>query len=290
MSAVHPFVQPSPSEISIVFEAAPASTLWITLPEAVDGEPPHFSPSLLRSLMGILHSLKSRGVAWPATGAMQPVHYSVLKSAHPDYFSLGGDLALFRDCIARRDRDALFDYSKLCADMMYDWSSLLGQRATTIALVQGRALGGGFETALAADVIVAEEQSEFGFPEILFGLFPCTGGMSLLSQRIGARAAERMLGDGKIYGTEELHRMGVIDVVCPRGEGEVAVERYIAEHSRHRGARLMLQRARRRHAGLDRRELHTVVGEWTDLAMQLSPADLRVMEMLVKMQRGRAAA
>ena len=49
----------------------------------------------------------------------------------------------------------------------------------------------------------------------------------------------------------------------------------------------MLQRSRHRIAPLDLDELHTVVDEWTDTAMQLGPQELRVMEMLVKLQRGR---
>lgn len=289
MKAVHALPQLLPRHVATRFESHLNNALWITLPESIDGNAPYFSPALLQDLLALLQGMKSRGVTWPSNGTLQPVHYTVLKSAHPDYFSLGGDLAHFHACIGRRDREALRDYSLQCADMLYEWSTILSRQATTIALVQGRALGGGFETALAADVIVAEEHSEFGFPEILFGLFPCTGGMSLLAQRIGARAAERMLSDGKIYTALELKDLGVVDKICPKGQGEEAVAKLIAAHAKQRLARLMLQRSRHRIAPLDREELHRVVDEWADAAMALGPQDLRVMEMLVKMQRGRAA-
>ncbi len=291
MSAVHVLPQqPSPRHIETRFDANANNTLWITLPETVDGSAPYFSPELLHDLMSLLHQMKERGVNWSWNGFMKPVHYTVMKSAHPDFFSLGGDLAYFHDCINRRDSEALRNYSLSCADMIHEWSSLLGAQATTIALVQGRALGGGFETALAADLIVAEEHAEFGFPEILFGLFPCTGGMSLLAQRIGARAAERMLGDGRVYSATALKQLGVIDEVCPTGEGERFVEKLINNHARQRMARLMLQRSRHRIASLDRSELHAIVDEWTETAMNLEPQQLRVMEALFKMQRGRAAS
>lgn len=290
MNALHALPQPLPRHLDVRYEASVDKTLWLTLPESIEGNPPYFAPALLHELRDVLHGLQARGVAWPVHGGLQPVHYVVLKSANPDYFSLGGDLAYFRACIERRDRAALHAYSLQCAEMVHQWSTLLGREATTIALVQGRALGGGFETALAADLIVAEEQSEFGFPEILFGLFPCTGGMSLLAQRIGARAAERMLGDGRVYPAAALKEMGVIDEVCPRGQGAATVERLVAAHARQRAARLMLQRGRHRLAALDLQELRTVVDEWTELAMALGPQELRVMEMLVKMQRGRAGA
>ena len=274
--------------IDTYFDVSASNSLWMTLPESVNGHPPCFSRPLLHEMQTLLQDMRQRGVSWPANGMLQPVHYVVMKSASSEYFNLGGDLAYFHECILRGDRQALHDYSATCADMLYDWSSLLSEHATTIALVQGRALGGGFETVLAADIIVAEEQSEFAFPEILFGLFPCTGGMSLLAQRIGARAAERLLGDARIHTAAELKAMGVIDEICPRGEGERAVENLIARHAPQRRARLMLQRSRQRMSGLDRDELHRVVDEWTDTAMALGSQELRVMDVLVRMQRGRA--
>lgn len=280
--------EPTAFQIDIRFDVNANNTLWLTLPAATNGGPPHFSRPLLDELLALLQTIKQRGVTWPSNGALQPIHYIVMKSAHPEYFSLGGDLAYFHDCIDRGDRDALHDYSATCADMLHDWSNLLSNQATTIALVQGRALGGGFEAALAADILVAEEHSEFAFPEILFGLFPCSGGMSLLTQRIGARAAERMLGDARVHAAPALKQLGVVDEICPRGQGELAVERLIADHARQRPARLMLQRSRHRMTDLSRRELHAVVDEWTETAMSLDPPELRVMDALVRLQRGRS--
>ncbi|HET9032759.1 MAG TPA: crotonase/enoyl-CoA hydratase family protein [Dokdonella sp.] len=289
MNAVHVLPQfPSTRHVETRFDANANNTLWLTLPKSIDGSAPYFSPALLEDLMSVLGQMKEHGVSWPWNGFLKPIHYTVMKSAHPDFFSLGGDLAYFHDCINRRDSEALRNYSLGCADMIHDWSSMLGTEATSIALVQGRALGGGFEAALAADLIVAEEHAEFGFPEILFGLFPCTGGMSLLAQRIGARAAERMLGDGRIYSAAALKKLGVIDEVCPKGQGEQFVEKLISTHARQRMARLMLQRSRHRIASLDRTELHAIVDEWTETAMNLSTQQLRVMEALFMMQRGRA--
>jgi DSF synthase len=253
--------------------------------ESSVGRSQNFSPELLHDVFELNSAIHTNGVTWVANGAKQPIHYVVLQSAHPDYFSLGGDLAYFRECIRKRDHKALRDYSMLCVDMIFQWSSTLSQHATTIALVQGRALGGGFETALASDFIVAEEHSEFGFPEILFGLFPCTGAMSLLCQRVSPHQAERMMSDGKIYSAAELKALGIVDEICPRGQGAVAVERLIAAHAKHRTARLMMQRGRHRLSPLNYMELQTVVGEWVEAAMGLSEDNLRVLDMLIQMQR-----
>ena len=275
-----------PTRITTSFRGSQHNTLWVTMTQA---RVQNFSPDLLNDL-GVLHSaIRDSGTMWPGAGVPQPVDYFVLKSAHPDYFSLGGDLAHFRECIRYGNRRGLRDYSMQCADMVCEWAEQ-SNRTTTIVLVQGRALGGGFETALASDYLIAEEQSEFGFPEILFGLFPCTGGMSLLARRVGVWQAERMMRNGKIYTAAELLQMGIVDEICQQGQGMLAVEKFIAEHRKHAPARLALQRARARLAPLNRDELHRVVDDWVEIAMALGESELRVMDMLIQMQRAGARA
>lgn len=274
-----------PSQIDVEFVPGSANTLWVTMAKAPEGMRQNFSLALLSGLEEVLRMVKDADVTWRHDGRAMPVHYAVLKSGHPDYYSLGGDLQHFHSCILRKDRKSLHSYSKFCLDIMYQWATILNHRATTIALVQGRALGGGFETALSADFLIAEEHSEFGFPEIMFGLFPCTGGMSLLSRRIGVHAAERMMTNGRIYTAAELKEMGVVDELCPRGEGIQAVEKFIGAHARRRVARLFLQRSRYRIAPLEYAELLTVVDEWVEAAMGLGDGDLRAMEMLIQLQK-----
>ena len=281
-----PIAQPRISDrIAVQLDRGASNVLWITMNRQDNGGVQNFSLPLLHGLRDVIATIKENGAGWPCDGKMAPVNYAVLKSGHPDYFGLGGDLKHFRACIERADSDSLYKYSRLCLDIMFEWATSLNSRATTISLVQGRALGGGFEAALGADYLIAEEQSEFGFPEILFGLFPCTGGMSLLARRIGVYEAERMMIDGRIYSAAELKERGIVDVVCAKGEGNLAVERFIADHDRRRTARLMLQRGRHRIAPLDRNEMLTVVGEWVEAAMNLSESDLKVMDMLIRMQR-----
>lgn len=273
------------SRVATDFTADQHNTLWITMTQSPLGRCQNFSKDLLQDLCTLHKTIQANGTAWIVNNAKHPIHYTVLRSGHPDYFSLGGDLAHFLECIRNRNAKALRDYSMLCVDKIYDWCTTWNRQATTIALVQGRALGGGFEIALASDFLIAEEHSEFGFPEILFGLFPCTGGMSLLARRVGVHEAERMMTSGRIYSAAELKAKGVVDEVCPKGQGVVVVERFIAAHARHHAARLMLQHSRYRVAPLSYDELRTVVDEWVETAMGLGEEDLRVMDMLVKLQK-----
>lgn len=258
-----------------------ADALWITLHKDAATGLQNFTPELVGEFQALVEDLQY--------GHKVPLGYAVVQSADPDYFSMGGDLRFFRECIQRRDALRLRDYSMRCLDLLLSWSGKLKDTSTSIALVQGRALGGGFEMALSTDYLIAEEHSSFGFPEIMFGLFPCTGAMGLLSSRIGARQAERMMTNKKIYSAVELYDLGLVDEICGRGEGELAVERFIANHSSRQKARLKVQQSRHRHTPLDRAEGRRIVEDWVDTAMQLSPEELRAMEMLILMQQREAA-
>jgi DSF synthase len=266
--------------VSAWLEEGGSNTLWVTMHHA------NFSIPLLTQMRQMLDDVVGSGVAWPAAGAGNlPLNYVVLKSGDADYFNLGGDLQYFHDCIRRGAADDLRRYSMLCLDMVYEWGTRLSESATTVSLVQGRALGGGFEAALSSDVLIAEEGSQFGFPEIMFGTFPCTGAMSLLTRRLPARQAEVMMTNGKIYTAAELHDMGVVDCLCPKGAGFEATEQFIRKHGMQREARLAVQRARHREAPLVYPVLEAVVDDWVRVATRLNPQQLRAMEILARMQR-----
>jgi DSF synthase len=155
---------------------------------------------------------------------------------------------------------------------------------TSIALVQGDALGGGFEAALSASVLIAEESSRLGFPEILFNLFPGMGAFSFLSRKIGRRAAEEMITSGSLYSARQLYDMGVVDVLTPDGTGEAAVRSYIRKHSKNFVGRQGFERARNEIGPITANELIRVVEIWADTALKLQDRDLKVMERLTRAQ------
>lgn len=260
-----------------------ADALWITLGKDSTTGLQNFTPALVQEFRGLIDDMQDR------RPGEAPLHYAVVQSAHPGYFSMGGDLRFFRDCIQRRDVAMLREYSMRCLDLLQAWSGRLKDTTTSIALIQGRALGGGFEMALSTDYLIAEEHSSFGFPEIMFGLFPCTGAMGLLSTRIGARQAERMMTNKKVYSALELYDMGLLDEICATGEGELAVERFIANHSSRLKARLKVQQSRCRHTALDHAEGVRIVEDWVETAMCLTAEELRTMDMLILMQEREAA-
>jgi len=223
-------------------------------------------------------------------GERRPVRYYVGGSRTPGVYSYGGDLALFVMLARAQDREALIAYARRCIDCLWARLSRFGHRElVTIALVQGDALGGGFESVLASDVIVAEEDARFGFPEILFNLFPGMGAYSLLARRIGNVAAERMILGGDTYSARQLEEIGVVDVVAPSGQGEAAVRRWMLKNERRINGMRGVFAARNVVHPVTRGELDSIAVDWADAALRLGEAEFRVMTRFARVQERRAA-
>ena len=246
---------------------------------------PCFTPTVLRELLAWGDSM----VGMIDDPAQQDVKYFVLASKVPDTFSLGGDLSLFMQHIVARDRDALYRYALSCIDCSYAVHSHLNRPGvTSIALVQGQALGGGFESALAANVLIAERGAKMGLPEILFNLFPGMGAMTFLGRRIGHQKAEKLILSGKLYLAEELYEMGVVDVLAEPGAGEAAVSDHVRREEKSRNGILALRSAREVSQPVSYDELVRITEIWVDAALRLEARDLRMMERLVSRQTGKA--
>lgn len=211
------------------------------------------------------------------------VRHVVLASA-ADVFNLGGDLDLFCRLIRLQDRASLMAYARQCVEVAYSFHRHLNEDAHTIALVQGDALGGGFESALCCQTIVAESGVGMGFPEVLFDLFPGMGAYSFLCKRISPSLAQRMMLDGTIYSSDELYKLGVVDVLVPRGQGVAAVEDVIKRNRRIGHARVAMNRVQAACHPVGFEELMTVTEIWVDTALKLGDKSLRTMERLVRAQ------
>lgn len=246
---------------------------------------PCFTPTLLQELLGWCHA-----VAGQIDDPDQvDVRYMVTASSHPDVFNYGGDLNRFAELIAAGDHDRLSQYAQACIEPLYLNAVHLNRPGIkSIALVQGDALGGGFECALSGNVLIAERGAKLGFPEILFNLFPGMGALSLLGRRVGYQKAEQMILSGRLFLAEELHALGVVDVLAEPGEGERAVYDYIRRETRSRNGALALRSVRDEIQPISYAELKRVTEIWVDAALRLESKDIRMMERLVSRQTGRA--
>lgn len=244
---------------------------------------PVFTQTLLTEMLDVQQRTQRYLKAKPAT--QTDLQYLVLASAMPGVFSLGGDLELFAHFIRNQDREGLTAYGKACIDIVFNYCThVVSPSLTTIALVQGSALGGGFEAVLSNNVIVAERSSSLGLPEILFNLFPGMGAYSFLARRLGMAQAERLLSEGRQYSAGELYEMGIVDVLAEDGQGVRAVNTYIRQHSRSRNGLLAIQQVRERLAPITYKELEDIVMIWVDTALTIELRDLRTMERLISAQ------
>lgn len=245
---------------------------------------PCFNLGLLTDLRNHDHQLEMSGGYVPYEGTMCQAHYHVLASRTPGIYNLGGDLSSFAQFIPSHDRDGLMNYATLCIDDIFARINNYNSPLITVSLVQGDALGGGFETALSSNVVIAERSAKMGLPEILFNLFPGMGAYSLLGRRVGPKRAEEMILSGRIYTASELHALGVVDIVAEDGTGEAAVHNYVRGNERRCNGAQAVFRCRQHFNPISYDELMNITKIWVDAALRLDERDLKLMNRLVRAQ------
>ena len=217
-------------------------------------------------------------------GPKQDLRYVVFGSKTPGIYNLGGDLRHFAEKIREGDFPALRKYAQTCVHMQYANSIGYGAPVITMALVQGSALGGGFEHALAFDLIVAEKSAKMGLPEVVFNLFPGMGAYSFLRRRLGRRDTERFILEGKLLTAEELHDIGIVDLLVEDGCGAEAITRYASDNRSRFHAERAVYNARKIANPISLQELMEITDIWAETALMLEEADVRKMERLAAAQ------
>jgi len=143
-----------------------------------------------------------------------PLKYLVLGSRAPGVFCFGGDLELFQQLIRKGNRDGLAAYGYRCVEILHRNTLALNLPMVTIGMVQGQALGGGFEALLSFDIIIAERGATFGLPEVMFGLFPGMGAHAFLARKLGTAMADRIILSNETYTAEQMFELGVVRNRC----------------------------------------------------------------------------
>lgn len=213
-----------------------------------------------------------------------PLKYLILGSRSPGVFCFGGDLELFASLIREGNRDGLAAYGYRCVEILHRNMHGLDLPMLTIGLVQGQALGGGFEALLSFDYIIAERGAVFGLPEVKFGLFPGMGAHAILSRKLGSALADRVIMGDVTFSAEQMHEMGLVERVVEPGHGEAAVREFIAKAGRRHAGLVGARRASRRADNITLAELRDIVDHWADAALMLREQDLKLMQRLAGAQ------
>jgi DSF synthase len=213
------------------------------------------------------------------------IKYSVAASVTPNVFNLGGHLAMIRELAIHQHREALLSYATKGIDgLLNRLNRFNNSPVINISLIQGLALGGGLEVALASDIIIAERKSMFGFPEILFNMFPGMGGYSLVARKAGVKIADEMILKGKQYTAEQAFEMGIVDVIVDDGQGEKAVYNWIEKNRRFSNGYLAAQKAKNHINPITNDELMDITRLWVDVALKLSEREFSIMNRFIYSQ------
>lgn len=219
-----------------------------------------------------------------------PLKYLVLGSRAPGVFCFGGDLTLFQQLIRNRDRKGLEMYGHRCCKILHRNMQSLDIPMLTVGLVEGAALGGGFEALLSFDYIVAERSATFGLPEIMFGLFPGMGAHAFLSRKLGSAQAQRLISSNETYSAEYMYELGLVHELAENGEGLTACREFIRKSERRHAGMVNGRKAMKRSWNLELAELTEITELWADAALQISERDLKVMNRLAAAQQKLAEA
>ncbi|MGH7463784.1 MAG: enoyl-CoA hydratase/isomerase family protein [Longimicrobiales bacterium] len=150
----------------------------------------------------------------------------IITGAGGKAFVAGADISEFAERTPLEQREAMQ------GRRVFD--ELAAYPKPTIAMINGFALGGGCELALACDIRVAARSARFGQPEIRLGLIPGGGGTQRLPRLVGAGRALRMILTGELVDAEEAYRMGLVDILVEDAELQARTHelaRSMAAHS-----------------------------------------------------------
>ncbi|RQS03107.1 enoyl-CoA hydratase [Burkholderia sp. Bp9002] len=253
------------------------NVMWMML----RSEPrPCFNQQLVTDIIHLARVARESGL---------PFDFWVTGSLVPELFNVGGDLSFFVDAIRSGRRDLLMAYARSCIDGVCEIYAGFGTGAVSIAMVEGSALGGGLEAALAHHYVLAQKGVKLGFPEVAFNLFPGMGGYSFVTRKADRRVAEDLITNGEPHVAEWYADHGLVDQTFDAGDAYLATRTFIdVLRPKLNGVRAML-RARQRVFPLSRSELMDITEDWVRAAFTIEPKDLAYMERLVMLQNRRVS-
>lgn len=136
------------------------------------------------------------------------VHVIIITGAGEKAFVAGGDVALMRTLTPIQARDVAMKAGEL-------FQRIENSPCVVIAAINGYALGGGCELALACDLRLAAEQAQLGQPEVNLGIIPGWGGTQRLPRLIGVSRAKELMFTGERVSADHALTLGLVDHVYP---------------------------------------------------------------------------
>jgi len=161
-------------------------------------------PEVLNALN--IETIKELGKAIDDLNENNQVRVIIITGSGSKSFVAGADIKEFIDL----DPEGTWRLMKLGQNV---FNKIYHSPRPVIAAINGYALGGGLELALACDILIAAETAIFGFPEINLGIFPGWGGTQSLSRLIGLKKAKEIIFTGRKISAKEAEKIGILNKV-----------------------------------------------------------------------------
>ncbi|MEM3577287.1 MAG: enoyl-CoA hydratase-related protein [Candidatus Bathyarchaeia archaeon] len=184
------------------------ATITLNRPEALNA----FSKEVVEEVLNALEDAK----------ADENVRVVILTGAGEKAFSAGADIKAMKGMNALKARELSLMGEKLCL-------ALENLEKPVIAAMNGYALGGGLEVAMACDIRIASENARMGQTEINIGLIPGWGGTQRLTRLVGATKAKELIFTGKMIDAKTAEQIGLVNMVVPQNNFREAVRQFALE-------------------------------------------------------------
>jgi len=184
------------------------ATITLNRPEALNA----FSKEVIEEILKALEDVK----------ADENTRVVILTGAGEKAFSAGADIKAMKGMNALKARELSLMGEKLC-------DTLENLEKPVIAAINGYALGGGLEVAMACDIRIASENARMGQTEINIGLIPGWGGTQRLTRLIGKTKAKELIFTGKIVDAKTAEQLGIVNMVVPTEKFRETVQQFAAE-------------------------------------------------------------
>jgi enoyl-CoA hydratase len=184
------------------------ATITLNRPEALNA----FSKEVIEEILQALEDVKSD----------ENIRVILLTGAGEKAFSAGADIKAMKGMNALKARELSLMGEKLC-------NALENLEKPVIAAINGYALGGGLEVAMACDIRIASENARMGQTEINIGLIPGWGGTQRLPRLIGKTKAKELIFTGKIIDAKTAEQLGIVNMVVPSDKFKETVQQFALE-------------------------------------------------------------
>ena len=193
----------------IIYEKSEAiATITLNRPEVLNA----FSKEVEDEVLQALEDIKND----------ENVRVVILTGAGEKAFSAGADIKAMKGMNALKARELSLRGEKVC-------TALENFEKPIIAAINGYALGGGLEVAMACDIRIASENARMGQTEINIGLIPGWGGTQRLTRLIGRTKAKELIFTGKMIDAKTAEQLGIVNMVVPADKFKETVRQFAAE-------------------------------------------------------------